>query len=60
MEIKKTAVIGGGVTGRQIALNTALHSIDTYHRYSRCSDRKAGPLGGAVPDRTGTEGTSDA
>lgn len=30
MEIKKVAVIGGGVMGRQIALNTALHGIDTY------------------------------
>ena len=30
MDIKKVAVIGGGVMGKQIALNTALHGIDTY------------------------------
>ena len=30
MDIKRVAVIGGGVMGRQIALNTALSGVDTY------------------------------
>lgn len=29
-DIKKVCVVGGGLMGRQIALNTAIHGLDTW------------------------------